>query len=62
MRLILQLICGVSRILQKPLKYFIGTAISTSFVLPTAAVLPIIHILDLNDSEFALAVSPGSSL
>ena len=41
---------------------FIGTAISTSFVLPTAGVLPIIHILDFNDSEFALAVSPGSSL
>ena len=33
-RLISQLINGISRVLQKLLKYFNGTAISTSFVLP----------------------------
>ena len=51
MRLISQLIKGISRVLQKLLKYFNGTIISTSFVLPSAGVFPIIFILDLNDLE-----------
>ena len=51
MRLISQLINGISRILQKLLQYFNGTAISTSFALPSAGVFPVIFILDLNDSE-----------
>ena len=51
MRLISQLINGISRVLQKLLKYFNGTIISTSFVLPSVGVFPVIFILDLNDSE-----------
>ena len=51
MRLISQLINGISRVLQKLLKYFNGTIISTSFVLPSGGVFPVIFILDLNDSE-----------
>ena len=51
MRLISQLIKGISRVLQKLLKYFNGTIISTSFVLLSAGVFPIIFILDLNDLE-----------
>ena len=39
MRLISQLIKGISRVLQKLLKYFNGTAILTSFVFPAAEVL-----------------------
>ena len=57
MRSISQLISGISRVLQKLLKYFDGTAISTSLVLPAAGVLPAILTLDLNDSEFVTAVS-----
>ena len=38
-RLISQLINGISRVVQKLLKYFNGTAILTSFVLPPAGVL-----------------------
>ena len=49
MRLILQLIKGISRVLQKLLKYFNGIAILTFFVLPSAGFFPIILILDLND-------------
>ena len=41
MRLISQLINGISRVSQKLLKYFNGTAISTSFVLPAAGVFPV---------------------
>ena len=59
MRSISQLISGISRVLQKLLKYFDGTAISTSLVLPAAGVLPAILTLDLNDSEFVTAVSSG---
>ena len=51
MRLTLQLINGISRVLQKLLKYFNGTIISTSFSLPPAGFFPVIFILDLNDSE-----------
>ena len=51
MRITSQLINGISRVLQKLLKYFNGTIISISFVLPSAGVFPVIFILDLNDSE-----------
>ena len=50
-RLTSQLINSISRVLQKLLKYFNGTIISTSFVLPAAGVFPVIFILDLNDSD-----------
>ena len=39
----------ISRVLQKLLKYFNDTAISTSFVLPTTWVVPVIFALILND-------------
>ena len=52
MRLNSQLINGISRVLQKLLKYFDGTIISTSSVLPSTGVFPVTLILDLNDSEF----------
>ena len=56
-----QLIKDISRVLQKLLKYFNGTIISTYFSLPEAGVFPVIFILDLKDSEFA-KLSFGSSL
>ena len=56
-----QLIKSISRVLQKLLKYFNRTIISTSFSLPPAGVLPVIFILDLNDLEFAKLLF-GSSL
>ena len=52
MRLISQLINGISRVRHNILKSFNGTAILTSFVLPSVGVLPVIFILDLNDSEY----------
>ena len=60
-RITSQLINGISRVLQKILKYFNGTIISTSFVLPSAGVSPVIFTLDVNDSEPA-KLSFGSSL
>ena len=51
MILISQLISGISRVLQKLLKYFNDTPISTSFLLPAAGVFPVILILNLNDSD-----------
>ena len=60
-RLTSQLIIGISSVLQKLLKYFNGTIISTSFVLPAAGVLPVIFNLDLNDSE-PVKLSFGLSL
>ena len=50
-RLILQLINDIPSVLQKLLKYFNCTTISTSFVLSSAGVFPVIFILDLNDSK-----------
>ena len=41
-RLTSQLINGISRVLQKLLKYVNGTIISTSFVLPLSGVFPVI--------------------
>ena len=51
-KLISKLIKGISRVLQKLIKYFNGTAILTSFVLHAAGVLPVTFVLNLNDSEF----------
>ena len=50
MRLFSQLINGISRVLQKLLKYFNGTIISTSIILTSAGVFSVIFILNLNDS------------
>ena len=50
-RLTSQLINGISRVFQKLLKYFDGTIVSTSFVLSSSGVFPLIFFLDLNDSE-----------
>ena len=60
-RLTSQLINGISGVLQKLLKYFSGTVISTSFVLPSSGVSPVIYTLDLNDSE-SVKLSLGLSL
>ena len=51
MRLISQLINGISRVIKKLLKYFNGTVISTTIVLSLAGVSPVIFILNLNDSD-----------
>ena len=56
-----QLINGISRILQKLLKYFNGTAILTSFVLPATRHFPVILILYSNDTDCVI-LSFGSSL
>ena len=50
MELISQLINGTSRVLQILLKYFNGTAISTSFVLPSVGIV-VAAIFVLNYSE-----------
>ena len=54
LRLISQFIVDISRVLQKLLKYFNGTAILTSFVLPLSVFLSIVFTLDRNDSEFVI--------
>ena len=54
LRLISQFIVDISRVLQKLLKYFNGTAVLTSFVLPLSVFLYIIFTLDSNDSEFVI--------
>ena len=60
-RLASQLINDISGVLQKLLKYFNDTVISTSFVSPLLGVLLVIFTFDLNDSESA-KLSFGSSL
>ena len=60
-RLILQLIKGISRVHQKLLKYFKGTAILTSFLIPAAGVFPVILLLNVNDSDSTI-LSFGSSI
>ena len=54
MRLISQLANGISRVHQKLLKHFNGTAISTFFLLSLLGVFPVIFILDMNDSGFVI--------
>ena len=44
MRLISQLIKGISRVLQKLIQYFNGTTILTTFVYPAPGVFPVILI------------------
>ena len=60
-RLSSQLISGISRVLQKLLKYFNGTAISTPSLLPSSGVFCVIFTFDFNDSE-STKVAFGSSL
>ena len=60
-RLISQLTNGISRVLQKVLKYFNGTIVSKFFILPSAGVFPVIFTFYLNDSESAKLLF-GSSL
>ena len=69
MRLISQLFNVISRVLQKLPKYFNGTAISTSFVLPPSGVFPVIFALKLGDAllkgkltMLSLLSKAGSSL
>ena len=52
------LMSGISKLLRKLIKYLNGTAILTSFVLPSLEVLPGIFTLDSNDSE-SLKVAIG---
>ena len=56
-----QLINDISRALQKLLKYFNGTILSTSLSLPLSGVFPVIFMLDSNGLEFS-KLSFGSSL
>ena len=44
----------MTRVLQKLLKHFNGTAISTSLLLSSAGALPVILTLNLNDSGSAI--------
>ena len=60
-RLTSQLINSISIVLQKLLKYFNGTTISTFYILPPAESFYVIFILDFNDSEY-VKLSFGSSL
>ena len=53
-RLISRLMKGISKVLQKLLSYFSGTAISTFFVLPATEMLAVIIALNVNDSESAI--------
>ena len=61
MRLIAQFVNGISRVLQKLLKYFNGTTISMFVLLSASGVFSVILILYVNDSEFTI-LSFGSSL
>ena len=51
----------ISRALQKLLKYFNSTVISTSFVLPSSVLISVIYTFSLNGAEF-VKVSFGLSL
>ena len=70
MRLISQWIKGISRVLQKLLRYFNGTINSTFFV-PSSSVKPVIFYLNVKEALFSVAwklaippavVKAGSSL
>ena len=56
MRLISHLIKGISRVFQKIIKHFNGTAAPKFFVLPSTGVFPVVQILDFNDLEFFIAL------
>ena len=51
-----QLIKGISRVLQKLLGYFNEIIISTSSILPSLLVWPVIFVLNLNESVVLVAV------
>ena len=53
-----QLVNGIARILQKLLKYFNRTIISTFFITPSLSVWPVIFVLKLNES---VALAPLKS-
>ena len=61
-RLTSQLIKGISRVLQKLLKYFNGTIISTLFISPSSSYWPVNFVLKLNQSvalaPLKLTISP----
>ena len=56
-----QLINSISRVLQKLLKNFNGTAILTFFVFPSTGVFSVILVLYLNDLDYVIG-SFGSFL
>ena len=56
-----QLMSCISSVLQILLKYFNGTAYSTSFLSPLEAVFPVRPVLYLKDSDFVMG-STSSSL
>ena len=60
LRLFSYLIEGISRVLQKLVKDFYGNVILTSFGLPSAGLFTVIIILNLDNSEFTIALA-GSS-
>ena len=51
----------ILRVLQKLLKYFNGTVSLTPFLLGTGGAFLVIFILDLNDSEFTIALAESPS-
>ena len=51
-----QLIKGISRVVQKLLRYFIGTITSTPSILPSLLVWSVIFALNLNESVVLVAV------
>ena len=59
MRLILQILNGISRVLQKFFKYFNGDLILTFFVSLFSSILAAISVLNLNES--LLLLSAGRS-
>ena len=61
MRLISQWIKGISRVFQKLLKYFNGTAILTTFALPFLGLFSVTFTWDMHESK-SIKVSLGSSL
>ena len=60
MKLISQLIKGTSRVTLKLLKYFNGTTILITFLLPEGGIFPVIFNLDLHDSEITIAACASS--
>ena len=51
-----QLIKGISRVVQKLLRYFIGTITSTPSILPSLLVWSVFFALNLNESVVLVAV------
>ena len=55
-RFISQLINGISRVLQKLLRYLNETAVSAYLVLSSTRALPVILAFNLKDSEFVISL------